>query len=277
MFLNFSNDFRTNLDLNLYTCGRESCPKKYSYGPAIRSGYIVHFIVKGKGTYKTQDKVYHLEENQAFLIEPNHLIYYEADEEDPWEYIWVGFNGVKAKEYLKRSSLSLNSPIFEIPNEKHRLVQLMNQVIEASKSKSNKDLLLTSRLYEFMYELCETYANLQITNEDKQQKYIEDAVLFIEQNYSHHVSIQDIAKHVSIDRSYLHRLFKKYLDKSPQEYLLQLRLDKACQLLSETDLRIGDISRSVGYTDVLLFSKTFKKRKNCSPLYYRKEGQSITK
>lgn len=268
MLLNFSNDNQNNLDLNLYTCGREACISSYSYGPAIRSGYIIHHIIKGKGIYKVRDKIYNLEENDAFLIAPDHLVYYEADAEDPWEYEWIGFSGVKAKEYLNRSSLSLDHPIFKF-NEDDELTHCMNSVIAASKRTSNKDFLLTSKLYEFLYVLCELYPNREIASEVKQQKYIEDALLFIEQNYAHHITINDIAKYISIDRSYLHRLFKQSLNKSPQDFLMNLRIDKACYLLTNSTLKIGDISRSVGYRDVLLFSKTFKKIKNSTPSEYR--------
>ncbi|WP_317134957.1 helix-turn-helix transcriptional regulator [Bacillus changyiensis] len=108
-----------------------------------------------------------------------------------------------------------------------------------------------------------------MNSEVKQQKYIEDALLFIEQNYANSITVHDIAKYISIDRSYLHRLFKQYLNKSPQEYLLNLRIEKGCFLLAHSSLKIGDIARSVGYNDTLLFSKTFKKIKQSTPSEYR--------
>lgn len=269
MTFNFSNPSHNNLDLNLYTCGREACISKYSYGPAIRSGYIIHYILKGKGIFKVGDKTYHLGENEAFLIEPNILTYYEADVEDPWEYTWIGFSGVKAKEYLNRTSLCADNPIFTF-DKNHKIVNCVKNIVRTATLSSNKDLLLISKLYEFFYLLCELYPNLEITSEVKQQKYIEDALLFIEQNYAH-ITVNDVAKYISIDRSYLHRLFKQYLNKSPQQFLLNLRIEKACFLLTNSTLKIGDISRSVGYNDVLLFSKTFKKVKKCTPSAYRKK------
>ena len=269
MTLNFSDHSYNNLDLNLYTCGREACISKHSYGPAIRSGYMIHYILKGKGIFKVNDKIYHLGKNEAFLIEPNNLIYYEADVVDPWEYIWIGFSGVKAKEFLNRTSVCIDHPIMML-NQDDELIQCMESIVTASSFTSNKDLILTSKLYEFIFNLCELFPNREMNSQVKQQKYIEDALLFIEQNYSHNITIKDIAKYISIDRSYLHRLFKQYVNKSPQEFLLNLRIEKACFLLTNSTLRIGDIARSVGYTDVLLFSKTFKKLKKHTPSEYRK-------
>ncbi|WP_454193634.1 AraC family ligand binding domain-containing protein [Paenibacillus sp. Marseille-Q7038] len=269
MNASFSNHSHNNLDLNLYTCGREACVGKHSYGPAIRSGYMIHYVLKGKGIFRVHDKIYHLGQHEAFLIEPNVLIYYEADADDPWEYIWIGFSGVKAKEYLKRTSISTDNPIFTF-DQTHKLADCMNSIVGMTELNSNKDLLLTSKLYEFFYVLCELYPNLEVTSEVKQQKYIENALQFIEQNYAYSITVNDVAKYISIDRSYLHRLFKQYLNKSPQQFLLNLRIEKSCFLLANSSLKIGDIARSVGYKDVLLFSKIFKQIKNCTPSEYRK-------
>ncbi|HJB27421.1 MAG TPA: AraC family ligand binding domain-containing protein, partial [Candidatus Blautia faecavium] len=79
----FSNDFSKNLDAMIYTCGYETCAPSHSYGPIVRSGYLIHYILGGKGIYKTDGKIYSLSEGDAFLIRPNTLIYYEADKYHP--------------------------------------------------------------------------------------------------------------------------------------------------------------------------------------------------
>ena len=101
------------VDLCLCFCGIEVCKSSHSFGPAIREHYIIHYILDGKGIYKVGDKVYNLEKNQGFLICPGDLTYYEADNDDPWTYIWVAFNGIKSEQYLKYANLSLEYLIFE--------------------------------------------------------------------------------------------------------------------------------------------------------------------
>ncbi|NEW00635.1 AraC family transcriptional regulator [Bacillus megaterium] len=270
MLFNYSDHANNNLDLNLYTCGREVCSKNHSYGPAIRSGYMIHYIIRGKGIYTVKGITYSLTKGDAFLIEPNTLIYYEADKEDPWEYSWIGFNGVKAMEYISRSNISINHPVFHCQSD-NRFFKTIDSMIQISSLESNKDLLLTSKLYEFLYLLNKVYPNNNQNSEVKQQKYIEEALLFIEQNYAASITIQDVAKHISIDRSYLHRLFRKYVKKSPQIYLLNLRMEKASILLKRTNYKIGVIARSVGYRDVLLFTRTYKKYNNMTPSQFRKK------
>ena len=99
---------------------------------------------------------------------------------------------------------------------------------------------------------------------------MEEALQYIENNYAHKVNIQVIADHLSIERTYLYRLFKDITGFSPQEYLLDFRIRQACSLLKKTDLPVSDIARSVGYEDALYFSRLFKQKKGKTPTDYRK-------
>lgn len=151
----------------------------------------------------------------------------------------------------------------------------MNDIISASKTTSNRNLIILSKLYEFLYLLCECFPNHEVIITDRPKNYIEEALLFIQQNYADNITIKDVSNHICIDRSYLHRLFKKFINKSPQQYLLSLRMEKAASLLTTSTLRISDISRSVGYTDALLFSKTFKKIKGLTPSEFRSKNSKL--
>lgn len=272
--MSFNFSYRNTFDsisLNLYTCGKEACESMHSYGPALRSGYLIHIVLSGKGTYKVNNKEYHLEAGDGFLIYPDELIYYEADKEEPWDYIWVGFVGTKVNDYLARTTLSKSNPVFSL-DKNSNLIDSMYSVISATGVNTNKNLKILSTLYEFFYVLLEELPDNMENKKVSQQTYLEEALLYIQSNYQDDISVMDIANHLCIDRSYLHRIFKKHVNKSPQEYILSLKIEKAATLLSTTDLRIGDISRSVGYSDTLLFSKTFKKLKDCTPSEYRKSN-----
>lgn len=108
--------------------------------------------------------------------------------------------------------------------------------------------------------------------EAKKRSYVEDSLQYIENNYDHSFSIQEIADSLGLERTYLYRLFKKVTVFSPQEYLLDYRIRKACELLQNTDLPIAQISRSVGYEDSLYFSRLFKQYMKSSPSSYRQKN-----
>lgn len=257
-------------DLDIYSCGFHDCDPGYGFGPAIRNHFLIHYIIEGSGTFKVGPKTYHLKKGDGFLICPDVLTYYEADSKDPWTYSFVGFRGVKAEPYLKQSGLTQDTPIFTYTKDSLLKDTLLDMVYSGDSS-FNYEIKQTGLLYTFLYHLIDN-AGLPLNHDGEikgKELYVHKAVEYIEKNYSRKIKIQQIADYICIDRCYLHALFKKYMSESPQSFLINYRLDKACNLLKRTDLAVGDISRSVGYDDTLLFSRTFKKIKKVSPSQYR--------
>lgn len=110
----FSNELF--LDLTVYQYGYEKCDPLHSYGPFVRNHYLFHYIISGKGmlsvTEKDDSAVYHMEAHSGFLIEPGRINLYSADQKFPWEYVWVEFDGLRAKELMEEAGLSNDHPVF---------------------------------------------------------------------------------------------------------------------------------------------------------------------
>jgi AraC-like DNA-binding protein len=258
-------------DLNIYRCGIESCIPGHSWGPAIRDHYIIHYILDGKGIFRLSGVTYQLCKGDGFLICPNTIVYYKADMEEPWSYTWIGFHGLKAESYLVQAGLDLNNPIFRYDKDDF-ISNCFKQMIGTKNLGRGKEARLIGLLYTLLSQLIENIDENIIHSEKSNmpEKYIRKAIEYISMNYSIKTSIKDIAAYVGLDRSYLYTLFKEHLSISPQSFLINFRMDKACQLMLNPDLSIGDIARSVGYQDPLVFSKAFKKIKGASPSEYRR-------
>ena len=84
---------QTRIALRLYYSGSESCAPGHFFGPAVRTHYLIHFIRSGKGRYMRGNSEYALKKGDAFLILPGETTKYMADEEEPWEYTWIAFDG----------------------------------------------------------------------------------------------------------------------------------------------------------------------------------------
>lgn len=260
---------KQSVDLFLCFCGSENCPSGHSYGPAIRSQYLIHYVTNGEGTYTVNNKTYTLKKNQGFLICPDTLTYYEADKENPWSYMWIGFNGVKAETYLNYANLNEDNLIFEY-SEDDSLKDYINEMLKLKEINYSNELKIEGLLYFFMSKLAEARKDtFDQTPYKSTEVYLEKSIEFIENNYSNNIKINDIANYIGINRSYLTNIFKKSINISPQEFLVNYRLDKACALLKTTDLSIKAIANSVGYFDPLTFSKIFKKVNGQSPKNFR--------
>lgn len=255
-------------DLIVYQCGMEKCKPSHSYGPAVRDHFLIHFISEGQGTFYIDGKSYRLGKNEGFLICPGIVTYYEADIDNPWVYSWVGFKGLKAENYLEMANLNRENPIFK-HKEGYTLQFCLENMGKASSLRFGRELRLQGLLGIFLSELIELAERNDIHGLNQAEAYIKKAVQFIEANYSRDITIDNISKYVGLNRNYFSSLFKEKIKISPQQYLINYRINKACELMTNEALSISDISRSVGYNDPLGFSKIFKRVKGCSPRDYR--------
>lgn len=268
--MNIILDDLNNNDLKVYYYGKEVCENGHGYGPAIRTEYLIHYIIEGCGVYEYDNKQYNIQKGQGFLICPNDITYYKADDENPWQYVWVGFNGINAKRLLDQAGLNKKNVIFTYGKDE-KVGNLFKEMLEVDILKSGKEEIITGLLYILLGTLIENY---QATNNKKsplniKEIYLKEAVNYIQNNYYREITVYQLASYLGIDRSYLYILFKEKLNISPKEYMTHFRLDLACKLLKNSDLSIGHVSRTVGYADPLTFSKTFKKKYLVSPREYR--------
>ena len=77
------------LDLSLWFWGMSECEPGHSVGPEVRPNYVIHCVLGGKGYFEVGEKHFDIKKGQGFLIEPETLIHYKADENEPWMEISV--------------------------------------------------------------------------------------------------------------------------------------------------------------------------------------------
>jgi AraC-like DNA-binding protein len=271
-----SNEPASKMDLKFYCCGTDGCEQGYSWGPAVKDHYKLHYVHSGKGILRIENETYKINAGQVFLIPPNIISYYQSDEEEPWCYYWAAFNGANAQSYLRRANLSNSNPVVNCDKD-GLIVECFNQMFEGSQMKNSGDMRLLSYLYMFFAILIEYSSTDQGKRKVTGQNniYIAKAIDLIESNYSGNINISEIADLLGLNRKYFSRIFKESVGISPQNFLIEFRLNKACDLMKNSSLSVGEISRSIGYDDQLLFSKVFKKFKGVSPSIYRKNKQIV--
>lgn len=245
--------------------GEELCNPGHSFGPFVRRNYLLHYIYSGKGTFKANNKEYHLHSGQMFLICPNQLTYYKADDNEPWLYRWIEFNGSIAESVLKSGGLDINSPIFS-DNKNHSVGNAMYDITKLDEAQFEN---IMQKLWALVNCISHSQQTHIITDSEE---YIKKAELFIKTNLHKKISVSEIAKYVGIDRSYLSRLFNVYLGTSPQNYIISLKMTAASKYLTSTSMSIKEVSQSVGYFDTHIFNKNFKNKFGMSPSDWRKQN-----
>lgn len=266
------------MDLTLYQYGYEACKPLHSFGPYVRNHYLFHYVISGKGTLRANDRkqqttVYSLQGGQGFLIEPGYVNMYAADEKRPWEYIWVEFGGLRAKEFLESAGLSSSNPVYKptLPEEGTLLQEEMFAIVDSRE----RPLAAVGHLYLLMDLLISTSASRKEPQGGRLAEiYVRDTMSYIGQNYTSAITVEDLAMHCKLDRSYFGKIFKSVVGCSPQEFLIQYRMAKGADILKMTDISITEVGTSVGYPNLLHFSRAFKSVYGISPREYRQRHRN---
>ncbi|MGO4269214.1 helix-turn-helix transcriptional regulator, partial [Paenibacillus sp. TAF58] len=94
---------------------------------------------------------------------------------------------------------------------------------------------------------------------------------YIEEHIMDDFSREDIAGYVFLNPAYLSRWFKKETGRALSDYVLEAKMEKAKQLLTETNMKVSSVVESLGYTHLSHFAKIFKKSVGLAPHEYRKQ------
>lgn len=235
-------------DLNPIMFGHDKCtPNQYMNAP-IREYYLVHYVISGKGRLRLKDTWYTVSPQQIFIVPMDTDNFYQADADDPWDYIWIGFLGRLAEQF------SLLPPVIDFPTN------LFFEMLEVHRMDTMREEFLAEKLfalYRFLF------------SKHMPNNYSAAIKNFINLNYmDSSISVDQIAKSLNLNHSYLARLFKKECKCSIQEYLIRTRIARAIDFLDK-GYNIQESALLVGYTDVSNFSKIFKKYIGVSPQKYQ--------
>ena len=264
------------IDLGMYQYGYEQCEPGHSFGPATRNHYLFHYIISGTGTLmadnaKGETQTYSIKSGQGFLIFPGQITTYIADQNLPWEYVWIEFDGLRVKEALDLTELSVNTPVYH-SHSKDLREQLMNEMLYIVHHAKESPFHLIGHLYLFLDYLTQSAKSTKLVQSSKMSDYyIKEAINYIEQNFQNNITIEDIAAVCGINRSYFGKIFRNSIGRSPQEFLMNYRMVKATELLKLTSLSIAEIGSAVGYENQLHFSRAFKTIYGVSPREWRNQ------
>lgn len=267
---------RRTASLYVQNTGCQQCPPGYGWGPGVRGHFLLHHVLRGKGSYVCRDNRYALKEGDTFLIYPNTPIQYCADSQEPWEYVWVGFSGLDAEGYVEQTDFSPDSPVF-YGRDSCQLRALLEAVYASCGASVWEGLTMTARLYELLAYLVRTSCRQRDSRAKNAPDCAQLAAEYIVNHYEEPITVEGLAAYASVSHSSLYRRFIKRFQISPKRFLLEYRIQRACALLEEGRCSIQEISNSVGFEDPFYFSRAFKEVKGVSPRQYAVQLRSAAR
>ena len=263
-FCKFVN-YEDSDDFYLYEVGTYKCEPLYSYEHLVKNRIIIHFVLSGKGSICLNNKRYEVGPHQIFLIPEDVRTSYQADAEDPWEYIWIHIGGPKIPLILKKAGLSAENPVYTSLACHEEIESLARDIVD----NYTRQYYCIGSIYKICDYMIENAASKETPDIENSLVYVKNVISYIRLKYSEPIKIEDIASSLGLNRSYLTRLFKEATGYSLSDYLLTYRMKVAARLILESSMNISEIATSVGYSDSFTFSKAFKRHFGYSPTSYR--------
>ncbi|MBQ8305455.1 MAG: AraC family ligand binding domain-containing protein [Blautia sp.] len=262
--------------VNLDYYGSEQCAPGHSFGPHVRASYVLHMVQSGRGKLVKDGREYEIGAGDAFLIRPKEETIYTADREDPWHYMWIGFHGYRVSEMLDHIGFTAGEPVLHCRNMP-KIRETMETLLKAKDLTYINGLIRMSALYRLMALLTENSSapEVQVPEKTGDSVYAAMAVDLLMNSVRTQRKIADIARQIGISRNHLTMVFKREMGVSPQEFLMNYRMEKAASLLTVTTDPISVVAAEVGYSDPLAFSKAFRARYGVSPTEFRSQKPEI--
>ncbi|MNO29533.1 Iron(3+)-hydroxamate-binding protein YxeB precursor [compost metagenome] len=190
------------------------------------------------------------------------------------EYYLVLYRGefsLRRRYLLNKGEIPPFQQIFAFaPAQPVGLYQIMLRMKEAWSESTEKDKFVVKTLfYQFILEMLQQKQQLGVGL--LPAEVVKQVVQYMHKHLDEPLTLELLGQRFGYNPHYLARKFKELTTRSPIDYLIGLRIGKACHMLQYTDASIGEISQSVGYEDVFYFNRIFKKNVGLSPSHFKKE------
>lgn len=236
---------------------------------------ILIYCVEGKGKVTINEASYTIIPGDYFVIPCNTAHQYDTDEKNPWTIYWCHFKGEQADAIVKRLVDRSNSYKYSLDFWEGRIALFDQLYMNLEKGYSHDILTYVNLLFIQFLSTFLFSEKLNASHQDKSEDLLEKSILFMQDHIDKPLTLTDFSAHVNYSPSHYSSRFKQKTGFSPIEYFNQLKIQKACQYLQFTDLRIKEIAFKIGISDAYYFTRLFSKTMGFSPKNYRQTRTSV--
>lgn len=240
------------------------------WGLALTGGYRLYHVIAGSGAvfFSSSGRQYRLTVGDTILIYPDTSAEGRADARQPWEYIWIEFNGLGAAGIVGRTAFTENDPVLYGGESSREIRVRMSAVYNSCGPAAWEELEAMARLYRLFGCLTWFAPHDDRGGETDIGDSAEKAAAYISAHYREPVSMEALAVMVGVSHASLYRRFMKQYGMSPKRFLMRYRIEQACGLLLSTDMSVQEVAHAVGFDDAYYFSRVFKEIKGSSPTQF---------
>ncbi|MBR3684093.1 MAG: AraC family transcriptional regulator [Lachnospiraceae bacterium] len=243
----------------------------------------IAIILSGQGQYRIDDKIYDVKEGDLLILNPG--MKHESlvsNPENPTHEFFIGCTDINfAGMEPNHLDLEQGGPIIHTSPDLRLKLSKICSAMQAEKDvlRPGRYFMLRTYLQQMLLMLIREYAEPierqeGYSFESVNKKYVVERIIhYFEEHYHEKISLDQIAENMYLSPFYISKIFKSETGDTPIRYLIDIRLDRAKELLETTDFdNVKQIAAKVGYDDAYHFSKLFKKRFGISPSQVKRKG-----
>ena len=239
--------------------------------PLGSSQHILLYCTDGKGFVETEGKKHYLSANQIFIIKSKTACRYGTDSKEPWTLYWLHYTGENSEIYSPLFNQVINIYREKIYSIDERLL-LFEEILSNIENYLNADKVIYANVCLKYFLTSIKYNDVyRSVKKDKGNDMLEDIINYMKDNIHKNLKIKDIAVEFRCSASNIYKLFRKDLESAPLDFFIHLKIEKAHRYLLQTNMKVKEISRKLGYDDPYYFSRIFTKHSGISPAKFRKE------
>lgn len=252
-------------------------PKGYNFDWTKGRVLDVHalvYISRGRGTFESRQSAKQpIEAGQVFFLFPGVWHRYRPDAETGWDEHWVGFDGDVARRWVKNKFFTSHSPIFN-PGQEEKWLSLFTELVAVINLNHPALQQIMAGLTAQMVGMLYSRQQAGLTGDNHALLIVQKAIAKMQAEMERGLNAQDLARELKVSYSSFRHTFHEHTGSSPHQYLLELRVVRARNLLTQTTQSVKDIAQQTGFEDEHYFCRLFKMKTGLTPGLWRSRSRS---
>ena len=231
--------------------------------------YLIVLVLSGSGTLMYNQELYELRAGSCFFIDCMVPYYHQSSSSDPWELMWVHFNGATSKEYYRYFSGS-STPALE-PRYFGQLREKLDSLLDVNNHSDFSAEIASSRLIMDLLSILLLEVAGSSAEADSATQKLLDVRQYLDEHFTEKFSLDELSEHFFISKYHLSREFKNYFGITLNHYVISKRITMAKKLLRFSELTLEEISAKCGFYDASYMNKQFKNSEGIGATEFRRK------
>ncbi|MBQ6033953.1 AraC family transcriptional regulator [Ruminococcus sp.] len=230
--------------------------------------FLIAAVISGRGEVTIGNETYPLGKGDCFFLDCRISHFYKSSANDPWELMWVHFNGSTSQQYydyfISQSKNVFRPPFFD------KVVSAISDIIDINDKKLPDAEITTSKLIVDLLTLSLTVNNTAQQYDSALKQKLAAVHNYIDDHFNEDLSLEKLSSEFYISKYYLTREYKRIYGKTIFQHIITARINYGKKLLRFSDKSVEEISHLCGFNDQSYFARQFKKTENLTCFSYRK-------